>query len=372
MLKIKQLLLFSLLFLVFNGLLFYIGWNGWVFLSTAFGFQTVWLYSTLVALLSYAFIIGRASKRLSVFTSLSYLWFGVIQYGLILLPLANIVFFLLTLASIPKETAILSVGSVTGLLFIGIYLFGLFNAYMPIVRKHEITVPKKKGNLNKLRIAVASDMHFGRLSGRSHLRRLVSMMNDLKPDLILLPGDIIDDEPEPFIEKNMGALMDELEAPLGIFGVLGNHEYYGGKIPQFVEEMKNIDIDIMMDDILKIEDSFYLVGRKDRTDKNRKPFSDLIDSLDLSYPIIAMDHQPYELKQAQESGVDILLSGHTHRGQMAPNHFITKKMYELDWGYLKKEQLHAFVSSGFGFWGPPIRIGSRSEILQIDVNFIAD
>jgi hypothetical protein len=82
-----------------------------------------------------------------------------------------------------------------------------------------------------------------------------------------------------------------------------------------------------------------------------------------------MDHQPLELVQAAENGADLMLSGHTHRGQMAPNHLITRRIFELDWGYLKKSQLHAFVSSGFGFWGPPLRIGSRSEILLINITF---
>jgi hypothetical protein len=220
-----------------------------------------------------------------------------------------------------------------------------------------------------LSIAVASDMHFGRLSGVAHLKRLVKKVKSINPDLILLPGDIIDDELEPFIQKNMGSIMSELKAPLGVYGVLGNHEYYGGQIPQFIEQMKNINIKIMMDEFLTIEDSFHLLGRKDKTDKARMTFEELLSGIDRSYPIIAMDHQPSEIKQAQENGIDVLFSGHTHRGQMAPNHFITRKMYELDWGYLKKEQLHTFVSSGFGFWGPPMRIGSRSEILQIEITF---
>jgi len=83
-----------------------------------------------------------------------------------------------------------------------------------------------------------------------------------------------------------------------------------------------------------------------------------------------MDHQPAELTQAMESGIDLIVSGHTHRGQMAPNHFITKRVFELDWGYKQKEQLHAIVSSGYGFWGPPLRLGSRSEVVYIEVNLI--
>ncbi|WP_203364593.1 metallophosphoesterase [Bacillus sp. REN10] len=361
---------FILILLLFNSLLFYIGWNGWVWLKVAFDAQNPLLYSVLFIFLSYSFIASRMSKFLSVFRMIGYIWLAVIQYSLLLLPLADLAVFLLTLASVPLHTAIFLVGNVVLGIFGIIFAYGLFNAYSPVIRTYQITVPKKQGTRDALRIAMASDMHFGRLSGIAHLKRLVKKVKKIEPDLILLPGDIIDDDLEAFMRKKMSTIMSELRAPLGVYGVLGNHEYYGGQIAEFIEEMKKININIMLDEKLTIDHSFHLIGRKDKTDKNRQSFANLLTDIDRAYPIIAMDHQPFELQQAQENGVDILFSGHTHRGQMAPNHLITRKMYELDWGYKQKGQLHAFVSSGFGFWGPPIRIGSRSEILKVDIKFI--
>lgn len=368
--RFKRLLQLILILVLFNGLLFYVGWNVWEWLKISFQMNHLILYSLIFILFSYSFLIGRISKPLGFFSTIGSIWFGFFQYALILFPIADISILILKMTSgALSHSAFLLAGLTVLILLAAIFGYGLFNAYSPIIRNFEITVPKKQGKRNALRIAVASDMHFGRLSGVSHLIRLVEKMEGIKPDIILLPGDIIDDDPEPFIQKNMGAIMGKLNAPLGIFGVLGNHEYYGGQIPQFIEQMKKININILMDEMTLIDDSFQLLGRKDKTDKERKTFADLLSDRDSSYPIIAMDHQPSELKQAQENGVDVLLSGHTHRGQMAPNHLITKRMFELDWGYLKKEQLHAFVSSGFGFWGPPLRLGSRSEILQIDIIF---
>jgi uncharacterized protein len=367
----KRFLQFALLFLLFNGLLFYIGWNIWAWLKISFGVENLFLYSIVYILLSYSFIIGRLSPYLPFLRTVGNVWFGVFQYALILLPITDIFILILKMSIGPlsMQTYFIT-GIIVIILFIIIFAYGLFNAYSPIIRKYEISIPKKDGNLSTMRIAVASDMHFGRLSGVPHLKRLVEKVKGIEPDLILLPGDIIDDEPEPFIQKNMGSIMSELTAPLGVYGVLGNHEYYGGQIPQFIKQMKDININILMDELLTIEDSFLLLGRKDKTDKARKTFDELLNNIDNSLPIIAMDHQPYEIKQAQENGIDVLFSGHTHRGQMAPNHFITRKIFELDWGYLQKKQLHTFVSSGYGFWGPPLRIGSRSEILQIDIKFI--
>jgi predicted MPP superfamily phosphohydrolase len=130
-----------------------------------------------------------------------------------------------------------------------------------------------------------------------------------------------------------------------------------------------------MDETALIADSFYVVGRKDKASAGfgsdrRLPISELIAPLDQSKPLIMLDHQPSDIAKAAENGIDLSVSGHTHRGQMMPNHLITKRLFELDWGYLKKGGLHAIVSSGFGTWGPPVRIGSRSEVIHIEVEFV--
>lgn len=368
-LKTRNVFNILILFTLYTLLMIYIGWNGWVWIHTTFGVQSWGYYAIIVGLFSYAYILDRLIKFDSPLRTIGSYWFAVIQYAVILLPIADVTVFILDWFSIPKEQSIFWTGIIVLLIFVLIFAYGTFNAYSPIVRKYEIHVPKKANNRKTLRIAMASDMHFGKLSGLSHLQRLVDHVNDMKPDIILLPGDIIDDHPEYFIKKNMGQVMKQMHAPLGIYGVLGNHEYYGGAIPEFLQEMNKIDVNILLDEVVKIEDCFYIVGRRDKTDRNRKSFEELMSAVDKSFPIIAMDHQPFELKQAEASGVDVLLSGHTHRGQMAPNHIITRRMYELDWGYVQKDLFHAIVSSGFGFWGPALRLGSRSEIIQIELTF---
>jgi predicted MPP superfamily phosphohydrolase len=119
----------------------------------------------------------------------------------------------------------------------------------------------------------------------------------------------------------------------------------------------------------KVSGAVALVGRKDRSEPDRLPVAQLTERADRSKPLILLDHQPYELQAAQEAGVDLSVSRHTHRGQVAPGHLITQRLYELDWGYLRKGSLHAIVTSGYGFWGPPIRIGSRAEIVRIEATF---
>lgn len=368
--NLRYLSNFLLIIFVYSGITFYIGWNGWVWFHTAFGLQDKWIFGFVVGLISFSYIIGHFLKKVPLFKMIGAYWFGLLQYAILFLPLTNLVALVLILAGIPTTSVINWAGGAVLTAIVILFGYGTFNAYSPVVRTFSLVIPKHAGKRTHLHIAMASDMHFGRLSGIRHVNRLVRKVNELKPDLILLPGDIIDDDPTPFINKKMGEVMKELSAPLGVFGVLGNHEYYGGEIPKFLQEMERNGITILMDEVIKIADSFYLAGRKDKTERNRQSIEDLLTEYDRSLPLIMMDHQPAEITQAQENHVDLLLSGHTHRGQMAPNHLITKRIFENDWGHLQKNQLHSIVSSGFGFWGPPLRIGSRSEIIQIQITFL--
>lgn len=360
---------FLIFLFIYSALTMFIGWNGWVWLHFEFGYEGFWLYGLSVALLSYSYMIGRSLTLFGLFRWLGSYWFGVLQFSIFILPLADIIALIMLAAGVSTSTAITWVGFSTLVLFVLFIAFGTFNAYSPTVRIYSIVIPKNANHLSNLRIAMASDMHFGNLSGLSHLRRMVQKINELTPDIILFPGDLVDDDPAPFIRKKMGDIMKQLSAPLGVYGVLGNHDYYGGSVPELIEEMERIGVRILRDESLRINNSFYLVGRHDKSQRNRNPLEALLTSVDSNLPIIVMDHQPTELKQAEKHGVDLILSGHTHRGQMVPNHLLTRRLFELDWGYLQKNKLHAIVSSGFGFWGPPLRIGSRSEIVQIDITF---
>lgn len=376
---IPVIAVFLLIFGLVNG---YIGWNGWEYLSTLLNLEHALPYGIIVGILSFSWILGRlgqhsASPIRQMAYSLKYFgsyWFAVMQYSLIILPLADLIVWLLTLASVEYKTAVASVGTVAFILLASILIRGAWNAWTPIVRTYKLTIPKQAGSFQKLRIGVASDIHLGTVVGNKHLERLVRHMEEMKPDLILLPGDVIDDSIDPFIRRNMAATMSKLKAPLGVYAVLGNHEYIGGHIEQYIAEMNAIGIRVLLDENILIQDSFYIIGRKDLAARSsdpegRLPISELTATVNKALPLIMMDHQPSDLEQAALNGIDLSLSGHTHRGQMAPNHLITRRIFELDWGYKLKGSLHTIVSSGFGSWGPPIRLGSRSEIIQVELEF---
>jgi len=133
-------------------------------------------------------------------------------------------------------------------------------------------------------------------------------------------------------------------------------------------------IQVLRDEYTIIANSFYVVGRDDLISKRlggkeRANLSELLEGIDKSLPIILLDHQPQKLTEPHIEGVDLQLSGHTHKGQFFPNNLITGKIFEIDWGYLKKDDYQIIVTSGYGTWGPPIKIGNSSEIIDIKITF---
>lgn len=214
-----------------------------------------------------------------------------------------------------------------------------------------------------------ADTHFGLLSGKDHAERFVKEINALHPDLVLLPGDIFDDDIQPFLDQKIDQILRKLEAPYGVYASLGNHDKHDGMMQELIDALEGSGIHVLYDDAVNIEDQLTIIGRKDKTDTNRLSLNALMNDVDLTKPTILLDHQPYELDIAEQEGIDLMVSGHTHGGQVFPGNLITNAMYENDWGHLQKEQMHSIVTSGFGFWGPPIRIGTRSEIVNIQVKF---
>jgi uncharacterized protein len=223
-----------------------------------------------------------------------------------------------------------------------------------------------------LRIAVAADTHFGLLSGKDHAERLVQEVNALKPDIILLPGDLFDDDIQPFLDQQIDRSLSKLQAPYGVYATLGNHDRHDGSMQQLIDTLTSSGIRVMYDEAITVDDRFTLVGRRDHSDSGRLSLDDVMRGADRQKPVILLDHQPYELDVAERAGVDLMLSGHTHRGQVFPGNLITNLIYENDWGLLRRDEFHSIVTQGYGFWGPPIRLGTRSEIVLVEAEFVPE
>ncbi|MBW4080759.1 metallophosphoesterase [Paenibacillus sp. S150] len=376
--KILRMLASGLVMLLVLGLVnVYIGLHLWVLLKAWLPGISAAVYWPVFLLIAFAYMIGMVPWPKTVkpvarlFKVIGSYYLACMEFAIIVLPLTDLLYWVLGLVGF-ERTAFTSEAGTTLVVLLAVFLiWGSRNAWSTVVRKHPIPIDKSIGTSAPLTIAVASDLHLGNIVGNRHLRRMVAEINRMQPDLILLAGDVLDDSIEPFIRNGMSEEIRKLEARHGVYAVLGNHEYYGGSIRQYTELMDSVGIKVLQDEVVEAA-GLYIVGRKDKTAEameagGRLSVASLLEGLDLSRPVIMMDHQPTGFDIAAKAGVDVLLSGHTHRGQIAPNHWITRRLFELDWGYLRKDKLHVVVSSGYGTWGPPIRLASRSELIKLEV-----
>jgi predicted MPP superfamily phosphohydrolase len=275
----------------------------------------------------------------------------------------------LTLKQHPEWTGLTVV-----ILLTCILSYGFWNARHPVISRYEITIAKNAGNLAKLHAVAVSDIHLGNIIGADRLEKLVESINQLQPDIVLLPGDIIDAELQPFITQNMGTVFRRLNPPLGVYAVLGNHEYIGGEQDAIIAALEQAGVKVLRDSRVIINNNLVVAGRDERSRNryaggSRAPLSAILAGINPAMPVLLLDHQPVDLEESKLQGVDLQLSGHTHRGQLYPNHLITSRIFEIDWGHLKKDSLQVIVSSGYGTWGPPIRTGNQPELLDIYITF---
>ncbi|MDQ1252415.1 MAG: uncharacterized protein QG646_1536, partial [Euryarchaeota archaeon] len=249
------------------------------------------------------------------------------------------------------------------------------NARQPRVVHYDITIKKEVPDLPELHAVMVSDIHLGIVVDNGRLKEMVNRINELDPDIVFLAGDTIDEDVGLFADNKMPEILKKLKSRYGAYAVLGNHEYIGGNNELAVEYLQQAGINVLVDRCIKVNNQFYVAGREDRmasrmNGKQRLDLSRLIDGINHNLPVILLDHQPINLEEGQLNGIDLQLSGHTHGGQIFPNTLIARRVFENSWGYLRKGECQIIVSSGFGTWGPPIRIGSNSEIIDITISFV--
>lgn len=253
-------------------------------------------------------------------------------------------------------------------------IYGTIHANATRIVRYDIYVNKSMRNIKELNVAMVSDIHIGRTIGKRKVERMISTINSMKPDVILIAGDIVDYEAQTYINEGMMQAFKKLKAAYGTYGVLGNHEYISGEPEKLQRLYEESGINMLKDSLKDVNNSFYIVGRDDASAEKllgtkRKPLSQILKGVNPDKLILMMDHQPVDYSEAEKSGVDLMVSGHTHKGQFFPGNIFTHIMYKIDWGCLKENNFNAIVSSGFGTWGPPIRIGTNSEIVKIVIHF---
>lgn len=354
---------------VYALIVFYIGWSGWSWMKPKVSRRFRIVYVVALIFLAASFMLARVFEGSILLGVIGSYWLALFSLLVMLLPVAHLLVWLTRLTRIPRHRVHKWAGWLTLTALAALLGFGSFNAFSPVVRTYDIRIDKQGPASGTLSVAMASDMHFNYLSNKRHAQRLVDEINRLKPDLVLFPGDIVDDDIVPYRNQGIGEVLARIQAPYGVYASLGNHDRFRGETEELIALLEESGMQVLYDEAVEVNDWLTIVGRKDYSDGERAGLAQLTEGVDREDALFLLEHQPVEFDIASEQGIDLIVSGHTHRGQIAPGHLITRMLFENDWGYQQKEQLHSVVSSGFGFWGPPIRIGSRSEVVLINISF---
>ncbi|MZT65518.1 metallophosphoesterase [Blautia sp. BIOML-A1] len=352
---------------------------------------------TLIALTPLTgFLIRKPAFLHRILKITSNYFLGIFMYILMVLFSIDVVRLILKYAVhaswIQSRIVFAAVGACCICIVIIISFSGIYHAKHIKVTPYKITVDKSAPDMDSLQIVLLADTHFGYNSGAVHAQEIVDKINEQNPDLVCIAGDIFDNEYDAVREpEKISEILRTIRSKYGVYACWGNHDLnepiLAGftfkhkkedskqlKDPRMKRFLQNSNIQLLEDEAVLIDNSFYVVGRKDaslieKIEEKRKTPAQLTQKLDKDKTIIVIDHQPKELQDIADAGVDLDLCGHTHDGQTFPGNFTVKFLWENPCGYLQKGSMHNIVTSGSGVWGPAMRVGTDSEICTINLIF---
>ncbi|MDR0473448.1 MAG: metallophosphoesterase [Treponema sp.] len=302
-------------------------------------------------------------------------WIGVFIYLLLLFFAADIALLLgkiikIIPTPIPPNTRFIA-GLVVVLTTAALVIYGKYNTNQIQYVSYDIQT-KKPASTGALKIVLISDLHLGTGNNEKNLSGIVQGINNLKPDIVCITGDIFNDNYYAIRKPGEACnLFRSIESKYGIYACLGNHD--GGRtFSEMAGFLEQSNITLLNDEYKIIDDRIVLIGRVDPrpiggfNGLERKDIADILASINIDMPVVVMDHDPSNIKQ-YDNRIDLLLSGHTHKGQIFPGNLITNAMYTADYGHYQKDtgSPHIVVTSGVSTWGPPMRIGTNNEIAAI-------
>ncbi len=225
-----------------------------------------------------------------------------------------------------------------------------------------------------LKVALFADSHIGTTFDGDGFAEQLARIEEQSPDIILIAGDLVDDSSKRAdLEKACKAL-SQVKAKYGVWYCYGNHDkgYYSSR-DFSAEELEDIMIEngihVLSDEYELIDDSFYIVGRKDRSEQERKSMEEVLKGVDKSKYIIVMDHQPGDYDAEAECAVDLVVSGHTHGGQLFPITYVGEwfNINDATYGYERRKDTDFIVTSGISDWEIDFKTGTKSEYVMIDI-----
>lgn len=351
-----------------------------------------WSFLALTPLMAY---LLRDSLLKRILVPICNFWMGGSLYLILLILLSLLLWLILkrfpAFSGNRKTSQRWLIGSGWFVLFsvAALILYGTYNARTIRITDYSLELENSTMKNESLKIALIADLHMGYSIGCEHLQQLVEKLNRLEPDLVCIAGDLFDNQYESLEDpEKIAEILGGIQSRYGVYACFGNHDYEEEILAGFTfssdrevtvgsgmrELLKAANIRILEDETVLIDDKFYLAGRKDYSSRQksgvqRKTPEELLGSLDPSLPVLVMDHQPKEAEELAAAGADLDLCGHTHDGQLFPANLITRLMWPNSYGVQKEGTMYQVVTSGAGIFGPYMRIGTRSEIALIHLQF---
>ena len=268
-------------------------------------------------------------------------------------------------------------------------VYGIVNAQNLKVTTYDVTVDKSSKQ-DELNVVLIADLHLGYSVGVKQMERMVNKINELQPDVVVVAGDIFDNEFSAIYNPvRLAEILRGINSKYGVYAVYGNHDIEEDILCGFtfsdddvtqvtsIKEMddfiENCGFTFLYDEAILINDDFYIYGRPDEERPNfgndsRLEAEKITEGLDLSKLIICVDHEPHDQKELSAAGVDVDLNGHTHAGQLFPGNIIINFFWDIAYGYKNFDGMHNIVTSGIGLFGPNMRTFTKAEIAQVKIH----
>jgi predicted MPP superfamily phosphohydrolase len=240
-------------------------------------------------------------------------------------------------------------------------IYGVIHARTILIKNVNVVLPNLPTAWQNKKAVYISDVHLGAIYGENFSKSIVEKINKINPDIVFIGGDLYDGT--KVNESEVIRPFADLHPALGTYFVTGNHEEFRD-VTHFLEPIKNIGIQVLNDQMVTI-DGLQLIGVDDRDSTNAIKFQTILANFNINKnkPSILLKHQPLQLNEAEQAGISLQISGHTHKAQVFPLNFFTSMIFKgYDYGLKMFHNMAVYTSSGVGTWGPPLRVGSNSEI----------
>ena len=314
------------------------------------------------ALLSFSF----SSRLVTAIYRIAAVWLGLLNFFFLAACLSWLVWFALRLSGLAHGLAAYRplIAAVLFALALAAGLYGLVNARWIRVRHVAVTLPGLPEGWRGRTALLLSDLHLGNVNGLRFSRRIAAMASRLEPDIVFLPGDIFDGtKADP---ERLTAPLLKIDPPLGIYFSTGNHEEYGDEA-YYTEALVQAGIRVLTNERVTV-DGLHIVGVSYGDSSYPIRLRAFLQGLELveGQASILLSHVPSRLPIAEQAGVSLQLSGHTHGGQVFPFTWFTRRVFgKFTYGLQQFGALQVYTSSGAGTWGPPMRVGTHPEIVLL-------